>query len=209
VGSDGPTHHGLIEIGYLPMMPNMVVVAPANDIEMKLALEFALGCGKPVAIRYPKSLVPPKEYVPDACGEAFNLGRSVCVRSVDNPALTIVSFGGMLTEALKAADALLGQGVEAEVINARFAAPVDWGIVAQCGEGRRVITVEDHSEACGFGSALLEAVAAQGLSSASIRVLGAPRKFIGQNTRAMQFAEVGVDADNIAATAQDMLETVC
>jgi len=75
VGSDGPTHHGLMDVGFLRMMPNMVLTAPANDAEMKLALEFALSEDKPVVIRYPKDFVPPDEFVRAACAKPFELGR--------------------------------------------------------------------------------------------------------------------------------------
>ncbi|GAJ11152.1 unnamed protein product, partial [marine sediment metagenome] len=80
VGPDGPTHHGLMDIGFLRMMPNMVLTAPANGIEMKLALKFALSENKPVVIRYPKDLVPPRKFTRAACSKPFRLGKSVVVK---------------------------------------------------------------------------------------------------------------------------------
>ena len=79
VGADGPTHHGLMDIGFLRMMPNMVLTAPANDIEMGLALEFALSINKPVVIRYPKDFVPQREFVVPVCDTPFELGKSIIV----------------------------------------------------------------------------------------------------------------------------------
>jgi len=205
VGSDGPTHHGLMDIGFLRMMPNMVLTAPANDIEMGLALEFALSENTPVVIRYPKDFVPPDEYVRTSCAQPFRLGKSVTVRRAKRSTVAIASYGSILTEALKAASLLAKEGIAADVINGRFAAPVDEKIVSLMEKGKSIVTVEDHAEACGFGSAVLELAAAQGCSSQDIRVLGAPRRFIGHNSRDAQLTEAGVSADNIAETVRKML----
>jgi len=206
VGSDGPTHHGLMDIGFFRMMPNMVLTAPANDIEMKLALEFALRENAPVVIRYPKDLVPPDEYVRAACAQPFKLGKSVTVRSTKRAAVAVVGYGGILTEALKASLLLSKEGISSDVINGRFAAPVDEKIVSLMKKGKNIVTVEDHAAACGFGSAVLELAAAEGCSLTNIRVLGAPKKFIGHNSRDAQLSEAGVNADNIAETVRKMLK---
>jgi len=117
VGSDGPTHHGLLDIGFLRIMPNMVLTGPANEIETKLALEFALGQDKPVVIRYPKDFVPQQEFVWAACAKPFRLGRSVVVKKTKDSAVAIVSYGCVLTEALKAAALLAEDGIAVDVIN--------------------------------------------------------------------------------------------
>jgi 1-deoxy-D-xylulose-5-phosphate synthase len=85
VGSDGPTHHGIMDIGFLRLIPNMVLTAPANDIEIKGALEFALGQDNPVVIRYPKDFVPEQKYVRAVCAKPFVLGKSVLVKRSKNP----------------------------------------------------------------------------------------------------------------------------
>jgi 1-deoxy-D-xylulose-5-phosphate synthase len=206
VGSDGPTHHGLMDIGYLRMMPNMVLTAPASDAETKLALEFALSADKPVVVRYPKDVVPLEEFVRAACAKPFNLGKSVSVKRSKDSAAAIVSYGSVLTEALKAAALLDEDKIAVDVVNGRFAAPVDKKIVALLKRGKSVVTVEDHAIACGFGSAVLELAAAKGFSLNAIRLLGAPRRFIGHNLRDAQLTEAGVDADNIAATVRKMLK---
>ena len=174
---------------------------------MKLALEFALGANKPVVIRYPKDLVPPQEYIKSACARPFKLGNSIVVRKAKDSAITIVSYGSVLTEALKAACLLAKEGIAADVINARFAAPVDEAISALLGTGKSIITVEDHYLACGFGSAVLESIAAKAFSDklADIRVLGAPGRFIGHNYRSLQLMEAGINAEKIAETAKEML----
>ncbi|MGB2864500.1 MAG: 1-deoxy-D-xylulose-5-phosphate synthase [Sedimentisphaerales bacterium] len=206
VGSDGPTHHGLMDIGFLRMMPNMVLTAPANDIEMKLALEFALNENKPVVIRYPKDIVPPDEFVRAACTKPFKLGKSVTVKRSKHSAVAVVSYGNILTEALKAASLLAEEKIAIDVVNARFAAPVDEKIISLLEQGKSIVTVEDHAVACGFGSAVLELAAEKGYSTESIRLLGAPRRFIGHNSRDVQLMEVGANAEGIAGTVRKILK---
>ncbi|UCC98276.1 MAG: 1-deoxy-D-xylulose-5-phosphate synthase [Phycisphaerales bacterium] len=206
VGTDGPTHHGLMDIGFLRMMPNMVLTAPANDVEMKLALEFALSENKPVVIRYPKEVVPGSEFARSACARPFKLGKSVTVKRARGAAAAIVSYGSILTEALKAAALLREQRIAVDVINSRFAAPVDGKIISMAKRGKAIVTVEDHAIACGFGSAVLELAAVEGCPAKAIRVLGAPRRFIGHNLRNAQLAEAGADAEGIAKTVTEILK---
>jgi 1-deoxy-D-xylulose-5-phosphate synthase len=195
-----------MDIGFMRMMPNLVLTAPANDIEMQLALKFALSADKPVVVRYPKDAVPSEEFFRAACAKPFELGKSVTVKQSKGSALAIVSYGTVLTEALKAA-ALLAKGkVPVDVINARFAAPVDEKINSLLKRGKKIVTVEDHAVACGFGSAVLESAAANGCLPNNVCVLGSPRRFIGHDSRDAQLMEVGVDADSIAETVRKMLK---
>jgi 1-deoxy-D-xylulose-5-phosphate synthase len=205
VGSDGATHHGLMDIGYLRMLPNMILTAPANEIEMRRALEFALGQAQPVVIRYPKDLLPSEEPIRAACETPFELGRSVLVRRGRKSPLAVVCYGSVLTEALIAADVLSSEKIAVDVINARFAAPIDEKLVGLLSRGKKVITVEDHYLSCGFGSAVLELAATSGHDLGLIRVLGAPRCFIGHDSRAAQLMEARINADEIAKTAREML----
>ena len=207
VGSDGPTHHGLMDIGFLRMMPNMVLMAPADEAELKLALEFALGENRPVCLRYPKDLISPSGFDMSACAEPFELGKSVVVKKGADSAIAIVTYGSVLTEALEAAQMLEQDGIEVDVINARFAAPVDEKIILLISEGKDIITVEDHGSTCGFGSAVLEA-AATALPRAitkQIAVLGAPRRFIKHDSRDAQLMQAGINTDKIIQTAKEML----
>ncbi|HNY77552.1 MAG: 1-deoxy-D-xylulose-5-phosphate synthase [Sedimentisphaerales bacterium] len=205
VGSDGPTHHGLMDIGYMRMMPNMVLVAPADAVEMKHALEFALAQSHPVVIRYPKDAVPSDEFVRAASDKPFELGQSILVKRGRRPALTVACYGTLLPEALRAAQTLHGEGIAIDVVNARFAAPVDDKILTGLTKGKGLITVEDHHVACGFGSAVLERASELGLDAGCIRVLAAPRRFIGHDSRRSQLMQVGVTADDIVNAAKEML----
>jgi len=206
VGADGPTHHGLMDIGYLRMMPNLVLTAPASGGEIGLALEFALGADGPVCVRYPKDFVVSEEF--GGCSEPFELGKSVVVRQGSGATVAIVSYGPVLSEAMAAAERLAEEGIEVDVVNARFAAPVDERIVELLDEGKRIVTVEDHSVACGFGSAVMELAAQRagaGKGLGRISVLGAPRRFIKADSRKGQLMEAGVNADKIAAAVREIV----
>ena len=206
VGSDGPTHHGMMDVGFLRMMPNIVLAAPANEIEMRLALEFALSANKPVCLRYPKDVVPSGEFDIGACAEPFELGGSVVVKESGDSSVAIVTYGSVLTEAIEAAELLAKDRIAVDVINARFAAPVDKKIIMLAGEGKGIITVEDHRLACGFGSAVLEQVAAEFAGSIvqPITMLGMPKEFIKQSSRSAQLMETGINAERIARAVRKL-----
>jgi 1-deoxy-D-xylulose-5-phosphate synthase len=210
VGADGPTHHGLMDIGYLRMMPNVALVSPADAVEMGGVLEFALSADRAVCVRYPKEIVA-SERIAESSGEPFVLGKSVVARRSDRSAAVIVSYGSILVEAIAAASALAEEGIEVDVINARFAAPIDSRIVELMGAGKPVITVEDHGVACGFGSAIMEAAGQHSggfvprRDGGAIRILGVPKRFVRHDSRTNQLMEVGINADKIAEAVYQIL----
>jgi 1-deoxy-D-xylulose-5-phosphate synthase len=202
VGQDGPTHHGLMDIGFLRMMPNLVLVAPANDIEMKLALEFALNHKGPVVIRYPKDNVFQDSDIDKLCSKPFEEGKSVTIKSSKQSQIAIVAYGSILEEAIEAEEILRKEGILVDVINARFAAPIDNKIISLLKQGKGIITVEDHTIACGFGSAILELAAQNKQPINKIRILGSPRTFIGHNLRETQLFQIGINFEKIVETAR-------
>ncbi len=208
VGADGPTHHGLMDIGFMRMMPNMILISPANDVEMKLALDFAFTANRPVVIRYPKDIAVATDNadIIGQCNVPFELGKSVTVKSSPNSKVFIISYGSVLTEAVKAAKLLNHDGVEADVINARFAEPIDDKIISLVSSGKNAIIIEDHATACGFGSAVLEAAVTMPKSKrGAIRIIGSPKQFIGHNSRKVQLMQIGINADKIANTAKELI----
>ncbi len=205
VGADGPTHHGLMDIGFLRMMPNMVLISPANGVELELAIRFAAESEHPVAIRYPKDEVNDGSY-PEVFSQPFELGKSVTVKCGKDD-ITVIAYGNMIFEAIKAAEILKTDNIDISVINARFAKPLDEKIISLLKAGNSIITVEDHSVSCGFGSAVLEAATAIGADTAKIRVLGVNDKFVQADKRNAQIALLGIGAEGIVETVKKLIRT--
>ncbi len=202
VGSDGAVHHGLMDIAYLRSMPNMVLMAPADASEMSAAMDLALSLDCPSAIRYPRDEVPAD--LPGAC-PAFELGRGRIIRQ--DADATLLCYGTMVEPALAAADILRReQSLEVAVVNARFAKPLDTKLITRLiGSGKPLLTLEDHAAMGGFGAGVLELAAAEGLSTALVRVLGVPDRFIAAASRQEQLTEAGLDATHIAASLMDLV----
>jgi 1-deoxy-D-xylulose-5-phosphate synthase len=215
VGSDGPTHHGLTDIGFLRMLPNMVLIGPSDETELKAALQFALSTARPVAVRYPKDLVPTEAMGSPVRTKSFELGKSVPANDQSDSEVVLVAYGVVLKEAIKAAQELAGQGIKVDVINARFAKPIDERIINLIMQGRTIITIEDHYLACGFGSAVLEAVGkttfetrteqAAPVTTGRVLVLGGPDNFIDADSRNGQLAQAGLSAEQIARIVRKLL----
>jgi 1-deoxy-D-xylulose-5-phosphate synthase len=168
-------------------------------------MEFALASKGPVVIRYPKEFVPEDTLIKAATKEPFQLGKSVKISGSGNSKLAIISYGSILTEAIKAADLLNKENINVDVINARFAAPLDEKFVWYLQQGKAIITIEDHSIACGFGSAVLEMAVARNCRVNNIRLFGVPAKFFTHDSRYKQICSAGFNAENIAKAAREML----
>jgi 1-deoxy-D-xylulose-5-phosphate synthase len=189
---DGATHHGLFDIAYIRAMPNTVLMAPASAEELQAMLDFALAHGGPVAIRYPRDSAPAGGPAPP-----IELGRAITLREGDDVAL--VAYGTMVPLALQAAAILSEAGVEATVVNARFAKPIDVEAVRRAARARRLlVTLEEHALAAGFGSAVMEALAETGRPLPAILRIGVPDRFIEHGTRAALLERVGFTGPAIA-----------
>jgi 1-deoxy-D-xylulose-5-phosphate synthase len=195
VGGDGAVHHGFMDIAYLRGMPRIVLMAPADEMELGQALDLALSLDAPCAIRYPRDNVPEPGYGP---GPAFKLASSRTLRHGADG--TILAYGSTVGAALDAADLLAADGLQVQVVNARFAKPVDADMVRDALlAGQPVVTVEDHGLEGGFGTAVLEKAAQLGLAANLLIRLGLPPdRFIQQGARAAQLSEAGIDALGIA-----------
>lgn len=201
VGGDGPVHHGFLDIAFLRSFPDMVLMAPADEAELLAALKFATQLDRSSAIRYPR------DDVPEPLGPCppFELGRSRTLR--DGSDAIVIAYGSTVSHALDASELLAADNVSIRVINARFAKPIDERMLAESlTAGVPVITVEDHSLAGGFGSALLEAAHTLRLPTENVVRLGLPAdRFIVHGSRASQLAECGIDAAGIAAAIVEQL----
>ncbi|HPD46604.1 MAG TPA: 1-deoxy-D-xylulose-5-phosphate synthase [Anaerohalosphaeraceae bacterium] len=215
VGDDGPTHHGLLDIGFLRMLPNMVLISPASEYEIKEALAFALKSPSPVAIRYPRDTVPNGQIEAATSQRPFVLGKSITIRR-GRDSIVIAALGSILAEALSAAETLADNNIDVTVVNARFAKPVDRDLVDMVLEGKHLVTVEDHGIAAGFGSAALEAVAdaaaqrtdAETMQRGTIITLGGPDCFIDTHSRSAQLDEIGISAGKIVAAVQKLAAAI-
>jgi 1-deoxy-D-xylulose-5-phosphate synthase len=204
VGSDGAVHHGFCDISYLRALPNMICIAPADELELREGLKFALNCGKAVAIRYPRDYVPE----PIAPPEPFELGRAKIVRHGADA--VILAYGALVNNALTAARTLSAQGVECTVVSARFAKPLDEELIAELLEsGKPMIIVEDHSRIGGFGSAVFEMAQQRGLKIDLNRIthLAMPGDtLVPHGSRSWQLEKVGLDAAGIASAVTETLK---
>ncbi|MFN0050572.1 MAG: 1-deoxy-D-xylulose-5-phosphate synthase [Planctomycetales bacterium] len=192
VGPDGPTHHGAFDNTWMRVFPNMVVMAPGDELDVRGMLDFALSYPGPVSLRYPKTGVETvaREVEPVRLGQA-----EVLDWGSDG---MIIACGTLLGECVKAAGLLAQEGLEVGVINARFIKPLDRETILRAiAEAGFVVTVEESTLVGGFGSAVLEETNAAGLRTDHIRRLGLPDVFIEHADRAEQLRGAGLDADGI------------
>jgi 1-deoxy-D-xylulose-5-phosphate synthase len=209
VGDDGAVHHGFMDQAFLRPMPEMVLMAPSDEAELRRCLRLAVALECPAALRYPRDVIPAEDFErviePALRSEAikeWNLGRSRILRNGRDGALLV--YGALMEEAMKAAEALAGEGIQMEVIDARFCKPLDGAMISRIlKSGRAVVTLEDHSLQNGFGSAVLEYAAAHHLPAGRITRLGHPDRLIHHATRAQQLTEAGLDAAGIAAAVRE------
>ena len=178
VGQDGPTHHGLYDIAYLRTVPNITLISPADGDEFKAMLRFGIEWNGPVAIRYPRAKVASSPLSPT---EPIAHGKGIVVRNGSDA--LIVVFGSLLFAALEAAKRLAIDGIEATVINARFAKPLDRELIETHARGKKaVFTVEEHALAGGFGSAVAEFLLDVGYQGRIVR-FGVEDRFVDHGTR--------------------------
>jgi 1-deoxy-D-xylulose-5-phosphate synthase len=207
-GPDGPTHHGCFDLGYLRVLPNMLVLAPGDAADLPPMLEFALSFPGPVAIRYPKANIEDagtltgrddRAPIELARAEVFDWGRDG----------TILACGTLLSNCLKAAATLQAEGLDVGVINMRFVKPLDTEVLHRALETSPfVLTVEEGALAGGFGSAVLEAAADAGLNTSHISRRGIPDRFIEHGERAELLADLGLDAAGIARACRELAHRV-
>ena len=204
VGSDGPTHHGTYDLAALRVFPNLVIMAPGDSKDVAPMLEFALGHDAPTAIRYPKANLETIDREP----QPIELGQAEILEWETDG--IFLACGTLVGSCLRAAERLRTEhGLRVGVVNARFVKPLDKATVAKAiEECAFVLTVEEGCLMGGFGSAVLEAASDAGLSTAHIRRLGLPDRYILHAERDEQLAEVGLDVAGITARALELAKAV-
>lgn len=198
VGADGPTHHGVYDLSYMRHFPELVLMAPSDDLEMRDMLMTALRHDGPAAIRYPRSASPgvpidrPMQVLPIGSARVAREGRDC----------TLLSIGGLLQEALGAAEILGKQEIQAEVIDARFAKPLDLNTIRESVLKTGVlVTVEENALQGGFGSGVLEMLESAHVSKLVAHRLGLPDIFVEHGDTASLRRRFGLDAASIADVA--------
>jgi 1-deoxy-D-xylulose-5-phosphate synthase len=198
-GPDGPTHHGVFDNSYMRLFPNMVVMAPGDELDVAPMLNFALSFNGPTSMRYPKTAAESVERFT----APMELGRSEVYEWGQDG--MFIAFGALFPNCVKAAEKLRAEGLDIGVINARFTKPIDTETILKAvEESEFVITVEESTLEGGFGSAVLEAVNAAGMKSETIHRLGIPDHFIEHADRAELLADLGLDTDGLVSTARSM-----
>jgi 1-deoxy-D-xylulose-5-phosphate synthase len=194
VGEDGPTHHGVFDFAYLRHIPNMTVMAPKNENELRHMLKTAVDFGGPVAIRYPRGEgvgVPvEREFSPIPIGEAEMLA--------DGKDVALLAIGDRVHPALQAADMLNKRGIKATVVNARFVKPLDEGMLRRiCRDIGMLVTIEDHVLQGGFGSAVGEFLHAHGWNHIKLYKIALPDQFVEHGARRLLLEKYGLTAEKI------------
>ena len=198
VGADGPTHHGVFDLVYARMVPNMRVLAPSNEAELVHGLHTALAMGGPFAIRYPRGEAEgvPLPEVPEVLPE----GKARMVREGDDVAL--LAFGRMVGYACKAAEALEQQGISVRVVDMRWVKPLDADAIREAAGTKLVVTVEEGVIAGGAGEGVLGEMARMGLHTPALN-LGISDAFVTQGGVGQLLHEQGLDAEGIATSVKD------
>lgn len=190
-GPDGPSHHGVFDLSYLRMIPNLAVAVPADAAELCAMIETAVDHDGPVAIRYPKGAavsVPSIPAEPLAIGEAELLSEGSDVM--------MIAAGRMVEIAEKAAVDLRSKGLSVGVVNARWVKPLDPRILEWAATAGRVVTLEDNVVAGGFGAAVMEAFAGAGLVK-DITCIGIPDQFLPFGSPTDIAQAIGMDSDSV------------
>jgi 1-deoxy-D-xylulose-5-phosphate synthase len=196
VGNDGETHQGVFDIAYLRTIPNMTIMSPKDENELRQMLHTAVNLGAPVAVRYPRGngigvpLDSELKELPIGRGEILRTGQDAL----------LIGFGPIINNAIEAAATLSrDHGIECAVINARYAKPLDHELLMQeIPKYDLVCTIEDHAIAGGFGSAVLEFVSDNGIQLRSpIKRFGVADSFVPHGSQSEQHALHGYDATNI------------
>ncbi len=203
-GPDGPTHHGVFDLAYLRPFPNIEILAPADADDVDPMIRYAVGSGRPVAIRYPKANTIPS----DRPFQPLESGKAEILR--DGRDGMIAVCGPFLDTALEAAKTLgknqdgLGR-VDLGVMNVRFVKPLDTEtLLRPLRNGNFLVTIEESMLAAGFGSALLEAANDEGLDTRKFKRLGIPDHYVEHGDRQELLSDLGLDEANLVAVCRKL-----
>jgi len=204
VGADGPTHHGLLDIAYLRGYPNIILMAPKDEGEMRDMLLTAIDHNGPAALRYPRGNGLGVDIGREP--EKIEIGKAEILREGDD--LAIIAYGSMVYPALEAAEKLAVDKISATVVNARFVKPLDAEMIKGLATRHRtIVTVEESYLAGGFGSAVMELLEANGLlENISVHRMGVADEIVTHGDPKILLARYGLNAEGIYLKAKDAVE---
>ncbi len=203
VGADGPTHHGAFDVSYLRFIPGMVIMAPKDEAELRNMLYTAVEYDKgPIALRYPRGSALGVEVKPGF--QKIEIGKAELLKSGEDVAL--LAFGSMVNYAMIASEKLESQGIHAEVVNMRFAKPLDSALLDDVASRfKKIVTLEENSLIGGFGSGIVEYFSDKNYKNDILRI-GLPDKFVDHGTQEELHKMLGIDPDGIAKQVAEFIE---
>ncbi len=206
VGADGPTHHGVFDLGYLRMIPGMTLMAPKDENELRDMLYTAVMYREgPIALRYPRGNgvgVPLKQQF-----DLIPIGKAEILRT--GTAMALLAIGDMVYPALQAAEELERDGISCEVVNMRFVKPLDCAVLDDVATSfKHIITLENNACIGGFGSAVAEYLASHHAQGPEIHIHGIPDRFIDHGSPAELAAELGLDVPGIVRFVKACLPSI-
>ncbi|MFZ5633660.1 MAG: 1-deoxy-D-xylulose-5-phosphate synthase [Bacillota bacterium] len=202
VGDDGPTHHGAFDLSFLGQIPNLVVMAPKDENELRHMIKTAVEYNGPAAVRYPRSEGLGRPL--DEEMQSLPLGKAEVIR--DGSDIAFFAVGPMVEIAGKAAEVLDTQGISAAVINARFVKPIDSRcIISYAAKTGRIITLEENVLHGGFGGMVLKAINDSGISGVQVKNMGLPDAYVEHGERHLLLAKYGLTVDELLANALKLM----
>lgn len=204
VGDDGYTHHGVFDYAYLRSIPNMTIMAPKDENELRHMLKTALSFNGPISVRYPRGsgvgvdITEPMQELPIGKAEVLREGKELCFWAI----------GSMVQSAVQAADKLKEQGIDAGVVNMRFAKPLDKDLLIEHAKRYgKIVTLEEGVLAGGVGSEVLEILDDAGLlQQCAVLRLGIPDEFVTHGDKKLLFRDLGLDTDAIVQKAAEFVK---
>ena len=203
-GADGPTHHGIYDMAYLRVFPNLICMAPKDENELRHMVKTAFETGHPTSLRYPRGNGVGAKM--DTELQSLPIGKGEVMREGGDAA--IFAIGYEVWPAVQAAELLAKEGINVAVINGRFIKPLDDELIARfCRPGARVITVEEGSLAGGFGSAIMERTQELGIQNVLFHRIGIPDEYVHHGAQDILRAQYDLHSEGIARRVREFLKS--
>ncbi len=210
VGDDGPTHHGVFDIAFMRHIPNMTILAPKDGEELAAMLRYAAvehvggPNSGPIAVRYPRGNAPSIDWRAGKPSDPIVYGKAELIKSGSD--VSMFAYGNMVAPAFEAAKDLELEGISVDFVNVRWAKPLDEAtLLDSARKTRNVIVMEEGCITGGLGSAVLELLAAHGLSDVKVKLFGVPDRFVEHGAIPILHRLCMLTTPDFAAAARDLL----